>query len=451
MQKKYAYIFLFGLLIFLLLLQTTPRYEHAQLFLYFGIATICYILIAKFSGSISLKKIILLAVVIRIPFLFFSPNLSDDYYRFIWDGHLTAHLQNPFKNVPSETDLSNIPEKQFLKEQVYRNQNDKFFKEGIGHYSKNNPTVYPLVNQIFFVIAASIGKDNLFLNVFILKTILFVFDILLIQLLIKILNWLKKPPELVKLYAFNPLVIIELLGNVHFEGATIYFMLLGIWYLHRNKKIAGFIYALGVGVKLIPLIALPLFFKRISTRKFILFLSLILGITLLMFLPFANVNLNSTFGDGIRLYFNKFEFNGSIYYLERFIGEKTVGFNAIQIIGIINSTIIFTLIVLIALFSKKRLLKQIFPYILFALSIFYLFSSIVHPWYIVYVLIFALLSGYYYGIAWSILTFISYYSYQQNDVIEPIWLTTFSYFIVFVIAIFELRSSKRHNLEWLIK
>lgn len=451
MQKKYAYISLFGLLVFLLLLQTTFRYEHTQLFLYFGLASAFYFLFAKLSSQISLKKIILLAVLIRIPFLFFSPNLSDDYYRFIWDGHLTAHLQNPFENVPSETDLSNIPEKQFLLNEVYRNQNDKFFKEGIGHYSKNNPTVYPLVNQIFFAIAASIGKDNLFLNVFILKLILFIFDILLIQLLIKLLNWLKKPPELVKLYAFNPLVIIEILGNVHFEGATIYFMLLGVWYLHKNKWFAGLVYGLGVGIKLIPLIALPLFYKRLSTRKLILFFWLILGLIFLMFLPFANVNLNSTFGDGIRLYFNKFEFNGSIYYLERFIGEKTAGFNAIQTIGIINSTLILITIILIAFFSKKNLLKQVFPNILLALSIFYSFSSIVHPWYIIYILTFAILSGYHYGLVWSILVFTSYYSYQQNDVIEPIWLTTFSYFIIFIIAIFELRNSKRHNIKWLIK
>lgn len=450
MQKRYAYIFLFGFLLFLLLLQTTARHEHTLLFLYFGLATVCSFLFVKLSRSIPLKKIIFLAALIRIPFLFFPPNLSDDYYRFIWDGHLVAHLQNPFENIPSKADLNNIPEKQFLIDEIYYNSNDKFFK-GIGKYSKNNPTVYPLINQIVFAIAASIGKDNLFLNVFILKLILFVFDILLIQLLIKIIGWLKKPPELVKIYAFNPLVIIEILGNVHFEGATIYFMLLGIWYLHRNKKIAGFVYALGVGVKLIPLIALPLFYKRISTRQLIFFCSLICGITILMFLPFANTNLNSSFGDGIRLYFNKFEFNGSMYYLERFIGQKLAGFNAISIIGIINSIFIFTIIILIAFFSKKKLLKQIFPYILIAFSIFYLFASIVHPWYIIYLLLFSILSGYYYGIVWSILTFSSYYAYQQYDVIEPIWLTTFSYLIVFIIAILELSGLKRLKLEWLIK
>ncbi len=72
----------------------------------------------------------------------------------------------------------------------------------------------------------------------------------------------------VLLYALNPLVIVELVGNIHYEGLTICFLLAGLYFYKKQKDLPSATFlGLAAGVKLLPLIFLPGFNRQNELEK----------------------------------------------------------------------------------------------------------------------------------------------------------------------------------------
>jgi len=184
-------------------------------------------------------------------------------------------------------------------------------------------------------------------------------------------------------YALNPLVIIELSGNLHFEGMMLCCLVIAIyWLINYRWAGAAIWWAMAISIKLIPLIFLPILIKRLGIVRSIWFY-LITGIALLFtFLPFLDQKLIEHIFSSIDLYFRTFEFNASIYYLVRWIGFEQVGYNIIQKAGPIMSIVTFVLIISIYLFRNNTwedTIKRLF----FAFTVYLLMASIVHPWYVI--------------------------------------------------------------------
>ena len=370
---------------------------------------------------------IFLSIFLRGILLFAFPNLSDDIYRFLWDGHLWIRGENPFMLTPNawmEQAINPDP----IFEQLYKNLN-----------SPDYHSVYPPVCQLIFLSAvkifpASIYWSSVFMKVFILGA-----EVSTLYVLMKFLPRLGIPLKRVLLYALNPLIIIELSGNLHFEAIMIFFLIAALWAFMRNRYfIFSFLMALSIGTKLLPLIFLPFFIKRLSFDTFIKCMMILGGVLLAIFLPFLDASFIEGFSTSLDLYFRKFEFNGSIYYLIRWFGFQWKGYNIIGTLGPTLSVATVVLILGLAYFENKTDLKHFFKVALIGFTYYLFFSTTIHPWYLSIPVLLSLFTYFRYPIFWSGLIFLTYINYSYHPYYENLWMVTIEYLSVFTLFIMEI-------------
>ncbi len=204
-------------------------------------------------GRVSWSPGVILAValLLRLLFLFNPPQLSDDLYRYLWDGSTLLHGTNPYAAAPA--DLRPPP--------------------GLAeiHARINHPdyvTIYPPAAQVLFAGGAALGG-----SVTGLKTLLLLLDMGLCGLLLALLRKLGLPLWRGVLYAWNPLPVLEIAGSGHVDGAGLTLLVGAIYLLVIGRDndsgtmlrrwpfvLAGALLA-GAGlVKLFPLVLAPLLF-----------------------------------------------------------------------------------------------------------------------------------------------------------------------------------------------
>ena len=193
-----------------------------------------------------------LSILFRLIFLFAIPNLSQDFYRFIWDGRMIFEAINPYESLP-ET---------FIKNEAYPINQTIDLYDGMGSLNGSHYTNYPPLNQLSFVIAAIFAKTSILWSVVVMRLQIILADIGIIYIGKKILEKLNMPIHHIFLYALNPFIIIELTGNLHFEAVMLFFLVWSLYLLLQKKWIwSAFIFGLSVSVKLIPLLFIPLFYQ----------------------------------------------------------------------------------------------------------------------------------------------------------------------------------------------
>jgi hypothetical protein len=142
----------------------------------------------------------------------------------------------------------------------------------------------------------------------------------------------------------------------------------------------------------------------------------------------------------LSLYFQKFEFNASIYYLVREIGFAVKGFNIIQEAG---KYLALTTLLFILGFSWYSHGSMPWPKaMLWALMVYLLMSTTVHPWYITPLVALAVFTDYRFPIAWSMLVMVSYAGYSVNGYTENIYLVIAEYSLLTLTLIWDLVSER---------
>lgn len=317
------------------------------------------------------------------------------------------------------------------------------------HYSN-----YPPINQLLFIVANLFSSSNILGSVIGLRLIIIAADIGTLYFGAKLLKRLGLSQHKIFWYILNPFIIIELTGNLHFEGVMLFFLILSLYLLHKNKwQWAAVVFALSISTKLVPLLFLPLFVKwfrlkedhaKIDFKKLISFYLIIGTATLLLFAPFFSMTFINNYSKTVGLWFGNFEFNASLYYLAREVGYFITGYNQIAIIGKILPVIIFTSIWCLALFRKNQVFSTLVKSMLIAFTIYLLLSTTVHPpWYIASILLLSVFTNYKYAIVWSFIVIISYLAYANADNTENLWIIGAEYLVVYAIIIFELFTKGR--------
>jgi alpha-1,6-mannosyltransferase len=419
--------------VYFLLCYNTPRSDFYQLTGLFTVVFLAYIVLVK--SRFRLIYLFGVAIGFRLILLFSLPALSDDYFRFIWDGRLLLHHENPYQKLPANYIESGTTEIPGINEALYKNLN-----------SQRYFSVYPPVCQFVFWVATAAFPDNETGNVVVMRLFLLLAEAMSCWFLYRILVQLKLDCRQVLWYVLNPLVITELTGNLHFEALLICFWLAAFWFLLIKKPLVSAVFlGLAVGVKLLPLLFLPFLIRPLGFKKAVVYGVVTIAVFAALFLPFLTPDLIKNIGSSVELYFQKFEFNASIYYLLREIGFWLYGYNQIAVIGKILSVATFAGVMLLALQKRNSDLAKIPESLLLALALYFLLATTVHPWYLTTLVAFASLTNRRFAMVWSAMVVLSYASYQTSAYHENLSLVALEYLVVlgwFGLKFYHLRLKK---------
>jgi Gpi18-like mannosyltransferase len=220
-------------------------------------------------------------------------------------------------------------------------------------------------------------------------------------------------------YWFNPLVILEVVGNLHFEGLVLFFLVASLAAFSRQKLgFSGMFWGLAVSLKLLPVLFAPAFLFWKQTRKSVGFWGMAIGTGLLCFLPLLVGGTWQNFFESLQLYQGKFEFNASVYYLLREIGNWLVGFNTIGLLTKFGMLITVAGVIWMS-WKRSQATNQGFVELLVQLYLLYfLLQPVVHPWYLLPGLGLSVLTRQWTFLLWSFGAIFSYQAYSQNPVQE---------------------------------
>ena len=407
------------------------RFEHSKLLLIYTVLFGSYYFIVK-NQKIKESWLSYLAVLFRLLFLVAIPNLSQDFYRFVWDGRLILEGLNPYLHTPNELMESSIG--------LFPQMNTLY--EGMGALSAKHYSNYPPVHQMPFIIAAFISKHSILGSIVVLRLILISADLGILVFGKKLLKKLNKPTRTMYWFILNPLVIIELTGNLHFEGLMLCLFIMSLYFIHSKKlHMAAVVMALSIAVKLVPVLSLPLFLNKLGWKKSVLFYSVTAAVFIILFIPFFSFGLLENFSATIGLWFSNFEFNASVYYFLKGTLENINGVSVINSMGIIVACVV-TLQTSYLLLKKKKETSQIILMMLWILSGYYFISTTVHPWYIISLLLLSVFTNYKFVLVWSYTLILSYIAYNEFSVEECNSILIIEYTPVILMLGWELYSKK---------
>src|SRR2546425_1795617 len=191
----------------------------------------------------SLAVILVFAALLRLTILFAPPYLSDDIYRYVWDGRVQAAGVNPYRFVPADPALQGLRDGA-----VYQHINRRDYAH----------TIYPPLAQSIFM-----GITRVSESVTWMKTCMMGFEVVAIWLLLRLLVLLGLPAQRVLIYAWHPLAVWEFAGSGHVDAAAIALLAVALWARQRKfPALTGMALAGATLVKLFPALLFPALYRR---------------------------------------------------------------------------------------------------------------------------------------------------------------------------------------------
>jgi hypothetical protein len=361
-----------------------------------GVTAVCALyglaiwwLLRKRGGST--RTVLLCAILFRLTMWHSPASLSDDIYRYVWDGRVQLAGINPYRYAPDDEALSALRDESF---------------EQINH--RHIPTIYPPLAQAFFTLAASLHQDPATV-----KLGLIFIDIGLCFLLARFLALRQMDPRRVVLYAWHPLPLIEIAGSGHIDALGIACMLAALYALALDRPaLASALLAAATLAKLIPIILLPLFWlyvgqaskqdlRSVFNPRSRAALWAFPACVLIGFLPY--INIGTELLSGLLTYVRHWHFNDmaytvlyqSLFYIDPAIAQHTRW--------------LCSLLFLIALVYALRYVDDPLRTAYWSFGAYILLSPTVHPWYMLWILPFM---PFFPSAAWIALSSLVFLAYE---------------------------------------
>jgi len=370
------------------------------------------------DGRVMTTVLIAFSVAFRITLLWTQPVLSDDIYRYVWDGKVQAAGINPYLYPPESPELSHLRD-----DTIYPQINRPWAR-----------TIYPPGAQwLFRVMYAAMPNSVVFM-----KATFVAFDLLTILLLMRLLRSLSLPPNRAILYAWHPLAVFELAGSGHLDGAMIPFALLCLLFLERRRDAwAGASLGAAASIKLYPALLIPAVVRRHGPRL-LLPAALVVGLLYLSYVWTA----------GPRV----------LGFLPQYLSDPEERFNsgpgALLAYGVglltpypaqvANGALILALLAvsLRGTRTHDRSPHATIAEVLLLFGAFATFAQTFHPWYLLWVLPLVAIRP---SASWLYLSgaiAISYVKYTDEHLRMPLWASILEYLPFYLLALVAVQAGR---------
>jgi len=322
--------------------------------LWLTLAAIAYLLAIRefFSTPRFSKRVILIglmfAAIWHLLFLLKPPGLDDDIHRYLWDGRVQRLGYNPYTLIPDDPALAALhtPETRTL------NHPDL-------------PSLYPPGAQLFFRAVVTIHE-----SVIALKVAFVLCNFAIVLLLLDILRCTGHGEHWVLAFAWHPLLATEVAGSGHIDIVGVVLLLLSVAALGRRwRAIAAVAFGLAVAVKFLPIILLPLYWKRVRVRDAAL-AAIVIG---LLYVPFLNHG-HIPFGS-LNTYVQSFRFNDPVFAtIERLASPRIAAVMAV-LVGFLT-----------AIWMRRKSADSSAGTFAWPMAASLLFAPVIYPWYLLWLL-----------------------------------------------------------------
>jgi hypothetical protein len=216
---------------------------------------------------------LIFAALFRLSIIFSPPYLSDDIYRYVWDGRVQSAGINPYRYIPADKSLADLRD-----EKIYPNINRRDYAH----------TIYPPIAEGAFLLITRFSESVTWV-----KAVMVGFEAIAVWALVRLLISLGFARQRVLIYAWHPLSVWEFAGSGHVDALAIAFIALAL--LVRRKQgetLTGFLLACATCVKLFPAVLFPALYVRKSWKMPLAFAATIL----VTYLPYLSVGPVATLG-----------------------------------------------------------------------------------------------------------------------------------------------------------
>ena len=298
------------------------------------------------------KRVIIFGLALaglwHLLFLRMPPGSDDDIHRYVWDGHVQRLGYNPYVLVPSDPALVGLHTAE---------------TRALNH--PDLPSPYPAGAQLFFRAVTAIHEST-----FALKVAFVVCDFAIVFVLLDILRWTRQGQHWVLAYAWHPLLATEVAGSGHIDIVGVLLVVVSAAALGRRwRTIAAVAFGLAVAVKLLPIVLLPLYWRRVRVRDGVL-AAIIVGLLYMPFLSHGRISTGS-----LGTYAQSFRFNDPVFAVFERLTSPEIALGLAVLFGF-----------LAAIWMRRKTTEWSTDAFAWPMAASLLCAPVIYPWYLLWLL-----------------------------------------------------------------
>ncbi len=350
------------------------------------------------------KRLIVIGLVLaalwHVAFLGIPAGSDDDVRRYVWDGRMQRLGYNPYIVVPNDPALGGLHTAE---------------TRALNH--PDVPSPYPPGAQLFFRAVTAIHE-----SVFALRVAFVICDLAIVLILLDVLRSTGQGAHWILAFAWHPLLATEVAGSGHIDILGVLLLVVSFAALIRRwRAIAAVAFALAVAVKFLPILLLPLYWRRVRNRDALL-AAIVFALLYLPFLNHGRIPIGS-----LGTYIQSFRFNDPVFAALERVAAPHVVVGLAAFVG-----------VLIAIWFRTTAPRWSADAFAWPMAASLLCAPVVYPWYLLWLLPFVRSGSTVPIIIWTVSIIPTYIVWHLRTLgrpwVLPAWIVLLEYGSVAITA-----------------